>query len=204
MLIRSFARQLACRLIMAGLAACASPPTERLYTLSAEPLPADKAPLPTHYSITVGPVVLPELIDRPQLVVQVAANQVTRLEQERWAAPLKSEIAQVVAANLSRLLGTSRVGTRARNVIADPDYQVTIDVQRFDATPGEAVMVEALWAVRARGSPAHTGRSQVSERTSGSGYAAVVAAQSRALARVSQEIAEAIRAQKAPGLDSEN
>lgn len=185
-----------CTLALAGLlAGCASAPAERFYTLAAEAPPSGPAPA-SPYSVVVGPVVLPATVDRAQLVVGAGANQVAILELQRWAAPLKSEIARVIAADLSRLLGTQQAGTDAQNVITHPDYRVTVDVLRFDAALGGAVAVEALWVVRTAGGALSNGRSQVSETTQGDDYAAVVAAQSRALAVVSRDIAEAIRGQR--------
>ncbi len=176
------------------LAACGSPPKERYYTLSA----AASAPAPavgaTASSVAVGPVTLPEVIDQPQMVVQVAANQVAIYEFQRWASPLKSEVARVIAANLAQELGTARVWAYAQTTLANPDYQVLVDIQRFDSVLGEAVTIDALWTVRrAAGGATKTGRSSVRETVSGAGFDALVAAHSRALASVSRDIAGAIR-----------
>jgi len=175
------------------LAACGSPPKERYYTLT--PAAAAPAASGSTLGIAVGPVSVPEAVDQPQMVVQVAANQVTLYEFQRWASPLKIEIARVIAANLAQELGTTRVWTYAQTTLANPDYQVLIDVQRFDSILGEAVVIETLWSVRrpAGGAP-HTGRSSVREAVSGGGFDALVAAHSRALAAVSRDIAGAIRA----------
>jgi uncharacterized lipoprotein YmbA len=71
---------------------------------------------------------------------------------------------------------------------------VTIDVQRFESVPGESVLVEALWSVRpAAGGAIRTGRTVAPEPVQGKTYDAVAAAHSRALAKVSGDIAAAIR-----------
>jgi uncharacterized lipoprotein YmbA len=65
---------------------------------------------------------------------------------------------------------------------------------RFDALPGEAVTIDAQWVVRVPGKPTPiAGRSVVREPVAGAGAAPLVAAQSRALAKVSRDIAAAIR-----------
>ena len=186
------ARVVAC-LALVALAACGSPPKERYYTLSA----AANAPAAgaSAISIAVGPVSVPEMVDQPQFVVQVAANQVAMYEYQRWASPLKGEIARVIAANLAQELGTARVWAYAQTTPGKPDYQVLVAVQRFDSPLGEAVTIEALWTVRrAAGGDPKTGRSLVREPAAEAGFDALVAAHSRALARVSQDIAGAIRA----------
>ena len=185
---------LACSCIVL-LAACGSPPKERYYTLTmaaTAPAPAAGA---SAASIAVGPVTVPESVDQPQLVVRVAANEVSMYEFQRWASPLKSEIARVIAANLAQELGTARVWAYAQTTLANPDYQVLVDIQRFDSVLGEAVTIDALWTVRrAAGGATKTGRSSVRETVSGAGFDALVAAHSRALASVSRDIAGAIRA----------
>ena len=174
------------------LGACGSSPREHYYTLSAAATaPADGASAP---SIAVGPVTVPEVIDQAAMVVQVSANQVEIQEYRRWASPLKSEIARVIAANLAHELGTTRVWSYTQAALAKPDYQVIVDVQRFDSVVGDAVTIDVLWAIRrAAGGDPKAGRSSVHEPASGTGYDALVAAHSRALARVSREIAGAIR-----------
>jgi len=186
-------------LVVAGLAAlllaaCGSSPKERYYTLTADasaPVTGTSA-----LSIAVGPVTVPEAVDQPQIVAQVGANQVAMYEYQRWASPLKGEIARVIAANLAQELGTPRVWSYAQATLPKRDYQVLVDVQRFDSVLGEAVTVEALWTIRpAEGGKAKTGRSSVRQATAGDGFDALAAAHSRALARVSQDIAAAIRSQ---------
>jgi uncharacterized lipoprotein YmbA len=184
---------LACLVVLA--AACGSPPKERHYTLTAASAAAPAAGTASAPSVAVGPVTLPESVDQPQLVVQAGANQVARYDLHRWAGPLKSEIARVIAANLAQDLGTTRVWVYAQTALPNPDYQVLVDVQRFDSALGDAVTIDVLWTVRgAAGGGAKTGRSLVREPASGAGFDPLVAAHSRALARVSRDIADAIRA----------
>jgi uncharacterized protein len=188
-----FARAAACLALLA-LAACGTPPKERYYTLSPASASAPAAG-GSALSIAVGPVTLPEVIDQPQMVVQVAANQVAIYEFQRWASPLKSEVARVIAANLAQELGTTRVLAYAQTTLPNPDYQVLVDIQRFDSVLGEAVTIDALWSVRrAAGGAPRTERSSVRETVSGPGFDALVAAHSRALGAVSRDIAGAIRA----------
>ena len=172
-----------------ALAACSAPPRERFYTLDApEPPPAPQAP----YAIAVGPVSVPELVDRPQFVVRVSANQVAIAEQARWAEPLRHAIARVVAANLANELGVRALAQRG----AEADYRIALDVQRFESTPGEGVLVDALWTVLGPKGVRSNGRSLVRESVKGRDYDALAGAHSAALASISKEIAQAIRAEK--------
>jgi uncharacterized lipoprotein YmbA len=177
------------------LPACGSPPKERYYTLTAAASAPSVPGSASAPSIAVGPISLPEIVDQPPLVVRAGANQVAVYEFHRWASPLKSEIARVIAANLAQELGATRVWSYAQTTLPNPDYQVLIDVQRFDSVLGDAVVIDALWTIRrAAGGVLTTGRSSVREAAAGPGIDALVAAHSRALDRVSSEIANAIRA----------
>jgi uncharacterized lipoprotein YmbA len=181
--------------IFAGLVAaagCASA-TARFYTLDSTAT-ADGAPA-VHHAIAVGPVSIPPSVDRPQLVVQVAPNQVTVDEFHRWAGPLDDGVARAVAGNLAVLLGTSEVAVAPVTGFV-PTHRVTIDVQRFDSVPGESVLVEAQWSVRpVAGGAIRSGRTVAREAVQDKTFDAVAAAHSRALARVSSDIAAAIRTQ---------
>jgi len=145
--------------------------------------------------VSVGPVTLPEIVDRPQLVVRVGANQVALVDQHRWAEPLKSEIPRLIAENLSQLLGAKQVVTYSQNLVRDAEFRVLVDIKRFDSTVGQTVTIDALWTVRrASGGEPATGRSLAQEPIGGDGYDAIVAAHGRALATVSRDVAESIRA----------
>jgi uncharacterized protein len=183
-------------LAVSTLAGCASSPTARFYVLSAPEQPANKAV----YSVAVGPVTVPEIVDRPQFVLRTAANEVTITEQTRWAESLQREIPRVIAANLAQSLGDARVSANPQGTGSEADYRVVVDIQRFESEPGDAATVEALWAVSpgiGKSGASHSGRSVVREPTQGKEYDALVAAHSRALASISRDIAQAIRAARA-------
>jgi uncharacterized protein len=178
-------------LLALALAGCRSVDA-RFYTLhsTASPGPAQST---VSYSVVVGPITVPAIIDRPQIVAYREGNQVTLAEQSRWAEPLTSGIPRVVAANLAKLLAGAQVSS-SESVPVDPDYRVILDVQRFEPVLGDSATVEVLWTVRAaKDGAAKTGRSTVREPAGGDGYAAVVAAFDRSLAAVSGDIAAAIR-----------
>ena len=174
------------------VAGCASSPPARFYTLNAAPAPA---PSPTKLSVSVGPGSVPAIVDRPQFVVSTGANQVTLDDFNQWASPLQNNIARVVAENLAAMLGTPRVMLSSQALGADAAYRAAIDVQRFESMPGEAAILDAVWTVRrSRDGASQTGRTSVREASPDAGYAALAAAHSRAIARLSQDIATALLA----------
>jgi len=172
------------------VAGCASP-ASRFYTLSAANPPAAT---PSNLSVVVGSVSVPAVVDRPQIVVSTGPNQVRLEEFNRWAAPLQNTIARVVAENLVAMLGTPRVILFSQTLGGDVDYRAAIEVQRFESAPGEAAILDAVWTVsRAKDGKSLTGRTTVQEVTSDKSYDALAAAHSRALARLSQDIADSVR-----------
>ncbi len=167
-----------------------------LYTLSSSAAAAGKTSENTSsLSVIVGPVSIPAVVDTPQIAVSVGPNQVWLDEFNRWASPLPNNIAHVVADNLVAMLGTPQVSLFPQALNADADFRVAIDVQTFQSAPGEAASLTAVWIVRrVKDGKTSTGRTVLREPTQGKGYDALVAAHSRALARLSQDIADAIRA----------
>ncbi|MFI5315740.1 MAG: membrane integrity-associated transporter subunit PqiC [Myxococcota bacterium] len=172
--------------------ACASPMSS-FYTLDSTATP-DGGP-PTQYAVVIGTVTIPASVSHPQFTLQLSANQVEINEYHRWAAPLDEAIGRVVARDLAALLGTPNVASGSVGNFT-PAYRVTIDVQRFQSTLGSSALVDALWTVsKTGGGPPRSGRSIEQEAVSGPAYDALAAAHSRALAKLSADIATAIRAE---------
>jgi uncharacterized protein len=173
------------------LAGCTRSPRIHYYVL--EPVArADGASFAQNApTVAIAPLTLPEMVDRPQMVVRADGARVEILETHRWAEPLKSSIPRLLASNLSRLLGSARVSVHPQNGAGEADYRVFVDIPRFESTVG-SVTVEAVWTIRR---PVQgfekSGRSQVSEPR-GEGYESLVAAYNRALAAVSRDMAQAI------------
>jgi uncharacterized lipoprotein YmbA len=182
--------------VVAALAAgCASPPSH-FYTLSRTATPPAAKPTATSsLSVVVGPISIPAIVDLPEIVVSMGPNQVMLDEYNRWASPLSNNISRVVAENLVAMLGTPRVSLFQQSLNADADFQVAIEVQTFESAPGEAATLNAVWIVRrTKDRKAEIGRTTVREPVAEKTYEALAAAHSRALARLSEDIAEAIRA----------
>lgn len=175
------------------LAACGgSPVKENFYTLAGPqaPMPAASA---APVSVFVGPVTVPESVDRLPMVLRTSANQVEISDAHRWAEPLKSAIPRVLAETLMRELATPDVRSTRAGASLDADFRVAVEVQRFDSSLEQGATVDALWSVIPRQGKARTGRSTVNEPATPRDPAGVAAAHSRALERVGREIAAAMK-----------
>lgn len=195
---RAFLASLA--FLAVALSGCGSPQVH-FYTLSSTATPAagEAQPATAIPSIGLGPITLPDVVDRPQFVLRTGANKVLIAEEYRWAEPLKSEIPRVIAENLSKLLVVKQVWSYPQSAAETAEVRVLVDVQRFDSAPDEAVTIDASWTVQRKPGEPISGRSLVREAASGSGHDVLAAAHSRALATVSRDIAAAIRALDSAG-----
>jgi len=169
---------------------CSSTPPAHFYTLSPTSTPAASS---SELSVAVGPVAVPASVDRPQIVVSLGPNSVWLDEFNRWAAPLQDDIARVVAENLVAMLGTPRVARASQPVSAGFSYRAVIAVESFESVPGEAARLDAVWTVsRSADGTTQTGRTTVREQTTEKGYEALAAAHSRAVGKLSRDIADAV------------
>jgi len=174
------------------IAGCGASSPSRFYTLSPTVSPAT-AP-PASYSVSVGPVSVPAVVDRPQIVVRTGPNQIIMEEFDRWASPIKGDITRIVAENLVSMLGTPQVSVFPQTTAVGASYRVSIDVLRFDSEPGKAATLDALWTVSsAKDKQSRSGRTTLTEPAQGNSFTALVEAHSRALGRLSADIAGAIR-----------
>lgn len=183
--------RLLCVLLAAGLSACADSPPVRYFSLDDGRPTATSAKGP---SVVIVQADVPELIDRPQLVVRTAGHQVRISDLEQWAEPLRRQIPRLLARDLGEILDSGRVlasPTHAADI--DADFKVILDIQRMEVVAGQGVELDALWRVQPRGGKAFFGRTRVAEPISAASvpveYPAMVAAQSRALRKVAGEIA---------------
>lgn len=178
--------------LAALLAGCSSAPATRFYMLnpSAEPAAGPSA----GYSLSVGPVLIPAAVDRPQIVLQTGPNQVFIAEFDRWAAPLREAIPRVVVENLSLMLGAQDIAMFPQSGPADASYRITIDILRFESLPGKAAVVDARWTIRStKDGRTGSGRAKITEAVRADGYPELVAAHSRALEQLSRRVAQTVR-----------
>jgi len=181
------------------LGACASP-REHLYALeppAGESVPAAAAAGPI---LWVGPVSLPELVDRPQLVLREGAFGVNVLEQERWAAPLKDALPRLLAAELARRLPRQLVLATGSLPPEGAAAHLRIDVTRFDVERDGRAVVAAHWSYRPADDGARRDGSAEARAagTGGRGYEGCVDALRRASATLADQIATALSAAPAP------
>ncbi len=181
--------------LMLVAAGCAGkPPGVRYYGLA--PLVSAEAASPgalqgRHPSIEVGPVELPQALNREQLVTRSSAHRLIIHQSHRWAGSLDKDLTAVLVRNLSGLLGTDRVAPFGETPLEPADYRVMLNIEQFDGAPGESVTLKARWTILspARKKILRVGRSDIREPLAGGGFEELVQGQSRAVGQLSREIA---------------
>jgi len=153
--------------------------------------------------IGIGPIKLADYLDQSRLVTRTGDNRLEKAEFDLWAGAFKDNLTNVLAENIGLLVPTERIYIYPWRLSEPMDYQVILDVVRFDGDLGKDVWLVARWSILGGKDQEvlEVGRSNIREPVAGSGYDALVTAQSRALAKLSHEIAEAIQAagRKQPG-----
>jgi uncharacterized lipoprotein YmbA len=131
---------LALMLILAG---CGSTPSSNYYVLAARDLPQSSSQQP---SLGIGPVEIPEYLNRNGLVYSRDGNQLQIAQYERWAEPLEEGIVRVLGLNLAGLLGTENIRTFPWHPARAPQYGIKLRLMALDADDSNAELV-AEWLV---------------------------------------------------------
>jgi len=145
--------------------------------------------------ILVGPIRMALYLDRTDIVIRDSQNQIRLADFAQWAGPLQENFSRVLAENLSVLLTTDRVGIFPGTRPVSFDFNVTVNVTRFDGIPGKQADLRARWGIldKTRKEMLFENHSVLSQPTENDSLEALIAAESRTLADLSREIAEAIK-----------
>jgi uncharacterized protein len=188
-------------LLIIVLGGCATSPPAHYYTLAPLQPPDVKAASVPAFTVAVGPVINPDLLQRPQIATRTSEHQISFSEFHKWAGTLADETKRVLVVNLNALLSGERAAVTTDDMAIDPDYRVVVNINRFDGRPGGSVWLNAVWTLREqKGKMAiAVNQSVIEEPIGGQEYPDLVGAQSRAIGQLSREIAAGIaNARKAP------
>ena len=156
---------------------------------------------PGNRTYGLGPITLPAYLDREAVVTRVSPTQLRYSEVDNWAGPLKDDITSVLLQNLSALTGSDRILAYPWPNNAKFDYQITIEVLRFETSANGDCQLTARWAIR--DSRAQNDliirESQFTHPASATDTAAAVAALSATLGDLSEEIATSLHGLPKPG-----
>jgi len=182
------------------IAGCIGSPTRpsTFYVLNADsaaPVAGRESPAPP-LSLGLGPVELPDVLDRPQIVTRPDPNRIDLAEYDRWGGDLGKDLSRVLAQNLMGRLNTDAVLLYPWSSSRRPDYELSIQFFRFDGELDKLAELEGVWRLddTRGGCEPVSRRFRIAESPPASGYAGLVAAISRGVARLSDEVAAAVAA----------
>lgn len=169
-------------------------PPAKFYTLQPVEQSTMGKSLNLEVALAIGPVAIPAENDRPQIVTREAGNAISFSDYNRWASPLRSSIASVIAQNIRSLLDSEQVTPFTRENIFQPTHRLVININRYDSRPAREFLIDATWSIKAiKGNKLLLIKSTtVREPLKSAKYEELVAAQSKALAALSTIMAEAV------------
>lgn len=144
--------------------------------------------------LLVGPVALPEYLNRSQMALREDGNRLHLSDRHRWAEPLERNITRVLAQNLAQLLPGCDVRPFAGSSGAQPTAdRVAVTILEFEGRDGGVAVLRAQWRI----TPASTeiGKSAVVRETfyeqtfNQRDYQSLAAALSELLGQLSRDIA---------------
>ncbi len=180
------------------LQACSGSSPSRFYVLTPQVAAPSDAPM-GNTAIGVGPVVIPQYLDRPEIVTRTSDNRLDLGEFDQWGGRLGDNVNRTLAENLSGLLHTDRVAIFPWTDATGLEHQVIVDITQFERDPTGNVVLTAFWSiVDAQSGQVLTNRRSTIQKPvaaasgTATAYDETVAAMSQALGSLSEEIATAL------------
>jgi hypothetical protein len=189
-----------CGLLLAGCVSLKRTPEARFFVLRSlsEPLPESASP--STGAVGVHNVRLPGYLERPQLIVWRAPNEVRVDEFTRWAEPLGEAVSRVLAENLAALLPEHQVVRYPWPAATKLIGRIAVEIQTFAPQPNGEVRLDGRWAILTPDQeravlfkPVLLKRGPLSAGPGGADPGASVEAMSQLLADLAREIAPAVR-----------
>jgi len=190
----------ACAMFFALAGCLGSSRPSRFYTLAPLQVRDGPASTATDATLAIGPVEIPDYVDRQQIVTRTGANELVVAEFDRWGSSLDNQITGSLVATLRDRLTSQQIAVAPwRSAILSgvgATYRAPVSVSRFDGIPGQSVVLQGRWELIAQsgGKEESLGvrEATVTEPIDAPGYDALVAAMQRALVRFAQQMADSV------------
>lgn len=120
-------------LLMIGflIVGCSSK-TSTFYVLNPLPLKKFFSKPYRHLRIGIDEVNSPDYMDKPQLIIRTASNQLKLEEYHRWAGQITKNIGHVIETNLSTLLPGAVVEISPWDANFQPTHRLQVEIRRFE------------------------------------------------------------------------
>lgn len=143
-------------------------------------------------TIGIGPIDFPDYLRRLEVVTRASPNQLDLSSEKRWGEPLDKNFARVFSENISRLLNTQQIEKYPWPVRTHIDYQIEVNVQRFETTSDGQSQLTARWVIKdGAGMDLYASETSASAQVA-PGETGASAALSSDLATLSREVADRV------------
>jgi len=187
-------RKCLCATVIVFLAGCINTPLPDYYVLTPEPGFEGSFPQLPGLAVGVGPITIPETVNRPNIVTPKDANQLEVAEYHRWSEPLRENISRVMITNLAQRLGVNKLYAYPW-LRTEIDNIVRLDVLQMTGSISESVYLQVRWQVLTGSKPYQLLETKITEYrqpVAGGGYSSLVAAYSAAYASLTDDVAKSL------------
>jgi uncharacterized lipoprotein YmbA len=181
-------------ILQAGCISVSSSPSPQLYMPHS--MPKDQAlqkfDFPQGVFIGVGPVRVPEYIDRPQMITRTKSGRLDIAQFDRWAEPIDSAMLRMLDENLVVMLSGVNTVKFPWSVNSPIRYQLGLDVIQMDSDLEKDLTLIVRWNIydMVARQMVFSKRSQIVTPIIPHDYFGLSEALSAAVAKLSGEIAE--------------
>jgi uncharacterized lipoprotein YmbA len=187
-----------CWLALAGCLGGPSGPTNFYMLSPLSPSQAGTSAATAEGRIRIGlvTVVIPEYLNRNEIVFNLDNTVYQLAEFNQWAEPLNENLTRVLAENLTNLLRGDLIDVFLASDSSIPaDYRLEVDVLRLDGNLGGQVALLSQWALleAEEDDLILMRRSEYQELAADNTFKGLVLAKSRAIETLSRDIAAAIK-----------
>jgi uncharacterized lipoprotein YmbA len=136
-------------LALSGCISIPNSPTPRFYMLQAvyEDQVNKKINIASDVFIGVGPVKIPEYLDRPQMVTQSKEKMLTFAQFDRWGESLDLGMARLIAEDLTVMLPGTKFTLHPWNSTIPVKYQVVVEIVQLESELNKDLFLVAQWLV---------------------------------------------------------
>ena len=127
------------------LTGCAQSEPSRFYGLASLPVHTEEPNL-AEVSVGIVPVILPEYLNRPQIVTRSSPTTLEIAELERWVEPLDSMATRIMVQNLSDWTGSDAILVLPQRRESRYDWFLELEFLRFDAGT-DGMVLDARWSL---------------------------------------------------------
>jgi uncharacterized lipoprotein YmbA len=181
-------------IVLLGLMACGSNPVEDHYyslVLAADDVMAPVRSEERKAQLIVGPIQLPEYLNRRGLAMQIDSNQIQTANHHFWAEPLEEAISKVLVRDIANLASGVTVDRDAGRWTDPGDCRLRIEFDKFHATDRSRVVSSGRYWISSADSDVRQ-EFDVTESISADGHAHAVAALRRSLGTLATQITDTI------------